>query len=69
MMTVEEARRIWGWIEMDNETLQQWVDAYNHRQMTYKDDDPSIPKGATITLEPDELRRVTGDDTDDVRHG
>ena len=67
MMSVEEARKIWG-PNVSEEILREWLEAKNHRQRTYKDDDPSIPKGVTITLDTDKLRSVTRDDADDIRH-
>lgn len=69
-MNVKEARRLWG-SEVPQDILEEWVRICNRRRATFANDDPEIPKGATIEVplgEPQELRRVTSDQTHDVRH-
>jgi hypothetical protein len=70
-MNVKEARRLWG-SEVPQDILEEWVRVCNLQRATVANDDPEIPKGATIEVslgEPQELRGVSSDHTHDVRHG
>ncbi len=66
-MNVNEARRIWG-SDVPQDVLEEWIRIYNLRQKTFANDDPRIPKGATIELDPDEFHSVTAYEGHDVRH-
>jgi len=48
MMTMEEARKCWGYMMNDDE-LKDWLELKN--KIKPKDHDPNIPKGATIEID------------------
>ena len=49
-MNIEEARRIWG-SDMPEDVLKEWVRIVNKRRETVAQDDPKIPKGATVDVD------------------
>ena len=52
MMTIEKARQIWSCYDMNDDQLQEWVKLSNLAQKRCKDDDPKIPKGCTVEIDP-----------------
>ena len=66
-MNLEDARKMWG-PDMSEDVLKEWVQVVNKRRETVAQDDPRIPKGATVNLDSNEFHSVTTDDGDDVRH-
>jgi hypothetical protein len=57
-MTIERARDIWRNYDMSDADLQEWVNIVNLR----KDDDPRIPKGCTVEVNP-----LTGETIPDAK--
>ncbi len=57
-MNVKEARRIWG-SDVPQEVIDEWIKIFNKRRETFVKDDPQIPKGATIELDPNEFHSGT----------
>ncbi len=66
-MNIKEARRIWG-SDVPQDVIDEWIRVFNKRRETFMKDDPKIPKGATIELDPNEFHSVTTYDGNDVRH-
>jgi len=48
-MNLDEARKIWG-DAMTDEELKEWLELKNKRNPEL--DDPTIPEGATIEIDP-----------------
>jgi hypothetical protein len=66
-MNIKEARRIWG-SDVPQEVIDEWIEVFNKRQEAFGKDDPKIPKGATVELDPNEFHSVTTYDGNDVCH-
>jgi len=60
-MNVKEARRLWG-ADVPQDMLEEWIRIYNLRQKTFSNDDPKIPKGATVEIDPKTGKVVPRDD-------
>lgn len=66
-MNLAEARKMWG-PDMPEDILKEWLRVVNKRRKTAAQDDPRIPKGATVELDPDKFHSVTAYEGHDVRH-
>ena len=54
-MNLDEAKKIWGdW--MTEEELKDWLELKNKRRPEL--DDPKIPKGATVEIDPETGKAV-----------
>lgn len=57
-MDTEQARKIWG-PDTPQDVLEEWVRMVNKRRKAF--DDPRIPKGATVEIDPDTGKAVLTD--------
>jgi hypothetical protein len=55
IMNLDEAKKIWG-DAMPDEDLKKWLELKNKRNPEL--DDPTIPKGATVEIDPKTAKAV-----------